>query len=160
MGETAGQKGTGLGLAITRQFAELMGGSIVVESEPGRGSRFTLEVPAEVAARNAMPDRESYSARLLVLEPNQPECRVLIVDDDPESALLLEQYSAAGFVVRVVGSGLAGVAAFKSGAPICLDGSADAGDERDGGGEAHPRAAGRPGCEDCDPYGIRLRVRA
>ena len=41
-------KGTGLGMAITRRYVDLMGGAIRVQSEKGRGSTFTVELPMEL----------------------------------------------------------------------------------------------------------------
>ena len=49
---TTAQKfgGTGLGLAITRKLARMMGGDVIVTSEPDKGSVFTVRLPSDTAA--------------------------------------------------------------------------------------------------------------
>jgi CheY-like chemotaxis protein len=65
--------GLGLGLALAHKLSKVMGGQILVESEPGVGSTFTLEVPLRRPAAS-----EGQQARLTELGP-----AVLAVEDDP-----------------------------------------------------------------------------
>ena len=48
MSSTRKYGGTGLGLAIVRRFVKLLGGDIVVDSEEGKGSQFTMTIPMEL----------------------------------------------------------------------------------------------------------------
>jgi signal transduction histidine kinase len=45
-------EGVGLGLYIAKEFTEMLGGKVAVESEPERGSTFTIAIPSEVASSN------------------------------------------------------------------------------------------------------------
>jgi signal transduction histidine kinase/DNA-binding NarL/FixJ family response regulator len=112
------QKGTGLGLSIARTYVELMGGQVSVESTPGKGSIFRVEVPVERAEESEVRGAEIKRQRVLGLEPGQPECRILIVEDQMENWLLLRRLMEdAGFSVRVVGNGKEGVETFQEWRP-------------------------------------------
>ena len=101
VGEQTDTKGTGLGLAITRQYVELMGGELTVESEPGRGSMFRFEIPVEKVAAEDIKQAEPSRGQVIGLEPGQPTYRILIVEDQLENRLLLKKLlEQVGFEVR------------------------------------------------------------
>ncbi|HTH49184.1 MAG TPA: ATP-binding protein, partial [Candidatus Limnocylindria bacterium] len=90
--------GTGLGLAISRQLVELMGGHIMVQSEPGRGSCFWFEITLRLA--EAAP-RPAVKPRL-----QGPPLNLLVAEDDRVNQLFMRRFlEKLGHKVEVVGSG-------------------------------------------------------
>ena len=77
--------GTGLGLAISQRLAELMGGSVSVDSEPGRGSVFKISVPMRVSAASETAEYLQRDAPALLGK------RVLIVDDNLTNRRIVTQ---------------------------------------------------------------------
>lgn len=76
LGNAATQDGFGLGLAIVRSLAELMDGSITVESVPGKGSRFTVTLPLE---KSTETERQPSS---YTVTHHLSGCSVLSMDND------------------------------------------------------------------------------
>jgi CheY-like chemotaxis protein len=113
VGKHSWRKGTGLGLTITRQLVGLMQGTIGVESTPGEGSCFRVEIPAERAHElrpKAVP--EAWE-RVTGLEEGQPEYRILIVDNERENWMLLQRLlTRIGFAVRIAENGAEGIETF------------------------------------------------
>jgi len=88
--------GTGLGLAICRSLVDLMGGRLSLNSEPGQGAHFLVDLMLPLA-----PDAEPAIGR-----PLPPDARVLIVDDNPRSRdILLGQCRQRGAIPLAVGDG-------------------------------------------------------
>lgn len=107
-------EGTGLGLAISKSLVELMDGKISVSSQVNIGSTFTIELPvASTTVMDVTFEKEEYQT-VKSLALNQPEWRLLVVDDNMDNRLLLATLlNAVGFQVREAENGQEAVCLFE-----------------------------------------------
>ncbi len=107
--------GTGLGLSIVRQFVQLMKGTVALESTPGKGSIFCVELPLEVAEESEIIQLgEKYQGDVTGLAPGQPSYRILIAEDQHDNQLLLEKLMTdIGMEVKIANNGEECVQIFK-----------------------------------------------
>ncbi|AZR82417.1 ATP-binding protein [Thiomicrospira sp. S5] len=114
------QKGTGLGLAITRQFVNMMGGDIHVQSKPDEGSIFSFSIQVKHATTDV--DLISHGGpggkTVISLADGEPEWRILVVEDQLENQLLIQKIlKQIGFQVKIAENGAKGIELFQTWQP-------------------------------------------
>lgn len=112
-------RGSGIGLALVKAFVELMGGEISVESEPGKGSRFTVTLPVVhvgkigVSLPITINDKElkheltSFEEEYKAADPDKP--LLLVIDDNPDILRLVSELTGKEYNIMTAQDGKVGL---------------------------------------------------
>ncbi|MCB0117534.1 MAG: PAS domain S-box protein [Anaerolineales bacterium] len=120
-GLSRGSQGTGLGLVLVSQMARLHGGSVTVESEPDKGSRFTITIPWRAVGKTAPLSPESvpeHAAQALSPSGAAHKPIILLVEDTEAVTMLISDYLGHhGYTVLTAKDGFEGIAHTKKTKP-------------------------------------------
>jgi PAS domain S-box-containing protein len=104
-------EGTGLGLALVRRLTDMHGGNVSVESEIGKGSRFTVSLPwrepnqKEVTIPSEIDNTKNTTAAQIV-KMNRPAPLILLAEDNESNILSISEYlRAKGYRVAIACNG-------------------------------------------------------
>src|SRR5207245_5545898 len=115
--------GTGLGLAITHRFVQLMKGQISVESEPGQGAIFTVQLPAQgvIETSESAPSEGAGEAAATFSETKTDLDTILVIDDDPSVRDLMSRFlTKLNFHVVAAANGEEGLRLDKQARPLLI----------------------------------------
>lgn len=119
-------KGSGIGLAIAKEFAKMHGGNITVESDPGKGSCFTVTLPvieiepdtalvaAEIAISEPLSDDQAvitYAEQAPVVHPKEKASKkpvLLLIEDNEDFRFYLKDNLREFFCIEEAGNGKEG----------------------------------------------------